>query len=103
MAKINKISDILNKKALKRDYRRSHEFQAYGNRLADELNDSKHRSLYIKLAKDEDRALLESAREHILSSPKAKTKGRLFMWKLGELKRERELQQTQDNLKDSGT
>ena len=89
MAKINKISDILDKRGLKRDYRRSYEFQAYGNRLADELNDDKHRALYIKLAKEEDRNLLEQAREHVLSSPKAKTKGRLFMWKLGQLKKEK--------------
>ena len=89
MAKINRISDILDKKGIKRDYRRSHEFQAYGNRLADELNDNKHRALYIKLAKTEDRNLLETAREHVLGSPKAKTKGRLFMWKLNELKKER--------------
>ena len=89
MANIKKISDILNKRSLKRDYRRSHEFQAYGNQLAEDLNDPKHRSLYIKLAKEEDRNLLEEARVHVLSSPKATTKGRLFMWKLGELKKER--------------
>jgi len=45
--------------------------------------------LYIKLAKEEDRNLLETAREAVLSSPKATTKGRLFMWKLGELKKEK--------------
>ena len=89
MAKINKISDILDKKSLKRDHRRSYEFQAYGNQLADELNDDKHRALYIKLAKEEDRNLLEETRAHVLSSPRATTKGRLFMWKLGELKKEK--------------
>lgn len=87
MANIKPISDILDKKGIKRDYRRSHEFQAYWNRLADEFNDHKHRALYIKLAKTEDRNLLELAREHVLGSPKAKTKGRLFMWKLNELKK----------------
>lgn len=86
---MKKLSEILNQKNLKRDYRCSYEFQAYGNKLADELNDPKHRSLYIKLAKEEDRDLLEKARIHILSSTKAETKGRLFMWKLKELKKEK--------------
>lgn len=70
-----------------RDYRCSHEFQAYGNRLAEELGDRKHRTLYIKLAKTENRGLLEEARASVLESKKAKTKGRLFMWKLTQLKK----------------
>lgn len=89
MANIRKISDILDKRGIKRDYRRSYEFQAYGNQLADELNDPKHRALYIKLAKEEDRNLLEKAREQVLSSPRATTKGKLFMWKLSQLKKEK--------------
>ena len=84
------ISDIINSKKMSRDYRCSHEFQAYGNKLAEDLGDKKHRALYIKLAKTEDRNLLEEARESVLSSKKATTKGRLFMWKLGQLKKERE-------------
>ena len=72
-----------------RDYRCSHEFQAFGNRLAEELGDRKHRSLYIKLAKTEDRNLLEEARVSVVESKKATTKGRLFMWKLGQLKKEK--------------
>ena len=77
-------------KKLSRDYRCSHEFQAYGNRLAEELGDKKHRTLYIKLAKTEDRSLLEEARASVLGSKGATTKGRLFMWKVGQLKKERE-------------
>ena len=88
MAKIKKITDILKKKSLTGDYRNKHEYQAFGNRLAEELGDEKHRALYIKLAKNEDRWLLEKAREFVLGSPDAKTKGRLFMWKLTQLKNE---------------
>jgi hypothetical protein len=55
------IAKILRSRKLSRDYRCSHEFQAYGNRLADELGDKKHRSLYIKLAKTEDRSVLEDS------------------------------------------
>jgi hypothetical protein len=83
------IKDILSSKNLKRDHRNTYEYQAYGNRLAEELDDMKHRSLYIKLAKNENRDLLETARGYVLSSENATTKGRLFMWKLSELKKEK--------------
>ncbi len=82
------IAEILKGRKFDRDYRSSHEFQAYGNRLAEELGDKKHRSLYIKLAKNENRNLLEEARASVLSSKNATTKGKLFMWKLGQLKKE---------------
>ncbi len=81
------ISDILKKKPVTRDVRNTYEFQAYGNRLAEEFGDQAHRALYIKLAKNEDRALLEQAREYVLASEHATTKGKLFMWKLTELKK----------------
>lgn len=87
------ISDIINSKKMSRDYRCSHEFQAYGNKLAEDLGDKKHRALYIKLAKTEDRNLLEEAKDSVLSSRNATTKGRLFMWKIGQLKKEREEKQ----------
>lgn len=82
------IADILKNKDLDGDHRNKYEFQAYGNRLAEELDDTEHRSLYIKLAKEEERSLLERAREYVLRSENATTKGRLFMWKLSELKKE---------------
>ncbi len=80
------ISEILKKKGLKKDARNSYEYQAYGNRLAEELHDTKKRTLYIKLAKNEDRNLLEVAREYVMRSENATTKGKLFMWKLSQLK-----------------
>lgn len=80
------IAEILKKKKLQPDKRNTKEFQAYGNMLAEELGDTAHRALYIKLAKTEDRALLEIAREHVKASEKAYTKGKLFMWKLTQLK-----------------
>ena len=80
------ISDILKSKNIVPDRRNTKEFQAYGNTLAEELGDTKHRALYIKLAKTEDRNLLEITREFIKNSPNAETKGRLFMWKLSQLK-----------------
>ncbi len=83
---MHKISDLIQSRDLKGDHRNKQEFQAYGNRLADDLGDPKHRSLYIKLAKTEDRVLLEKAREAAVSS-NVMTKGKIFMWKLSELKK----------------
>lgn len=67
----------------------THEFQDYGYRLALKLNDLKHKSLYIKLAKEEDRALLDQALMFTADYPNARNKGKIFMWKLKELKKER--------------
>ncbi len=63
----------------------SREFQTFGIHLSEELDDHKHKSLYIKLAKTTNRALLEKALS-FASDSKAKNKGALFMWKLKELK-----------------
>jgi hypothetical protein len=65
----------------------SREFQSFGIHLAEELNDYKHRSLYIKLAKTEHRALLEKALSFACDS-NATNKGALFMWKLAQLRKE---------------
>lgn len=81
------IGDIAVSLKVKKDQRNAYEHQAYGNRLAEELGDPAHRSLYIKLAKSTDRNLLETARLFALSNEKNPTKGKLFMWKLGELKK----------------
>ena len=62
------------------------EWQDFGYRLAMELQDPEHVSLYIKLAKNEDRAVLEQARRFVIDS-NADNKGALFMWKLTELKK----------------
>ena len=86
------IGDIIKSKDLKGDSRNKHEFQAYGNRLAKELRDSKNRTLYIKLAKNEDRNLLERAREFVVGQENLTTPGRLFMWKLTQLKKDQKLE-----------
>jgi len=67
----------------------SREFQDYGYRLAKELNDEKHKSLYIKLAKEVDRKLLEEAKIFVKDAREVRSKGRLFMWKLKELRKEK--------------
>lgn len=63
----------------------SREFQAYGLYLSQKLEDDKHKTLYIKLAKAEPRYLLDAALSFVMDT-RAKNKGALFMWKLKDLK-----------------
>lgn len=66
------------------------EFQDFGYRLANELNDLPHKSLYMRLAKDlESRPLIEQALAFVKDADSARNKARLFMWKLKQLKEER--------------
>lgn len=65
----------------------SREFQSFGLHLAETLDDYKHRSLYMKLAKTVHRSLLERALTFSIDST-AKNKGALFMWKLKQLRDE---------------
>ena len=65
----------------------SQEFQKYAYELAKELDDLPHKSLYMRLAKNTPRGFMESARGFVKDATNAKSKGRLFMWKLGELKK----------------
>lgn len=65
------------------------EFQDFGYRLAVELNDLKHKSLYIKMSKDLDRVLLERALSFVKDAASAKSKAKLFMWKVKQLKLEK--------------
>ena len=80
------ISDIIKRKPVVADHRNKYEFQAYGNKLALELNDQKHLSLYIKYAKEKDRAQLESALSYALDNAKPEARARAFMWKLKVLR-----------------
>jgi len=64
------------------------EFQDFGYRLAVQLNDLEHKSLYMKLAKSTRRPLLEQALSYTLDYPKAKKRAKIFMWKLSELRRQ---------------
>ena len=64
----------------------SREFQSYGIYLAESLGDYKHKALYIRLAKTVPRAILEKALSFAKDS-NAKSKARLFMWKMGKLKK----------------
>lgn len=68
----------------------SQEFQAYGCHMATILEDQAYTSLYIKLAKTYPRALLEQALAFVSDAESARSKAKLFMWKLNQLKKKRE-------------
>ena len=84
------IGDIVNKYKLDdTDKYISQEFQKYGYDLASELGDLKNKSLYIKLAKTNPRNLLEMARSFVKDANNVKSRGKLFMWRLQQLKKEK--------------
>ncbi len=84
---MQKVGDIVNKfKIGNTDKYISHEFQKYGYDLAKELGDPKGVSLYIKLAKDTPRILLENARSFVRDAYQVQSRPKLFMWKLAQLK-----------------
>ena len=84
---MQKVGDIIQKYKLDdTDKYVSREFQKYAYDLAEELGDMPHKSLYMKLAKETPRILLEKARSFVKDAQNARSKGRLFMWKLKQLK-----------------
>ena len=81
------IGDLLSKyKVAKPNKFVTREYQDYGYRLAADLGDLKHKSLHIKLAKEVPRGLLEQACSFVIDADNAKSKARLFMWKLKQLR-----------------
>lgn len=82
---MKKVSQILKNFDPTSDKYISREFQSYGVYLSEELDDYKHKGLYIKLAKETHRSILEKALSFAVDSG-ARNKGALFMWKLKQLK-----------------
>jgi len=64
----------------------STEFQVFGVYLAEQLSDPKHYSLYIKLAKTYSRGLLDEALTYTKAYTTAKSKAKIFMWRLQQLR-----------------
>lgn len=80
------IGDVLKKFSPTEDKYVSREFQSFGVHLSEVLDDPKHKSLYIKMAKTIHRSILEKALSFCIDS-NAKNKGALFMWKVQQLKK----------------
>ena len=82
--KMQSIKNILKKFNPLEDKYVSREYQAYGVYLAEKLDDTRHKSLYIKLSKTVPRPILEEALRYVVDS-NARRKGALFMWRLKQL------------------
>lgn len=84
---MKKIGQIIDEKNYpQRPKNLSKEFQVYGVYLAEQLGDTKRYSLYIKLAKEVDRAILEEALNFTKGYSRAKSRAKLFMWRLKQLR-----------------
>ena len=86
---LTSIRDVLKDFRSDKDKYISEEFQKYGYDLAVFLDDLKNRSLYIKLAKETSRMLLERAKNFVKDANNVKSKPKLFMWKLSQLKKDK--------------
>lgn len=81
---MQQISDILKKFNPLEDKYVSREFQTFAIHLSKKLQDERHKSLYMRLAKTIPRAVLEEALRFVIDA-NARNKAALFMWKLKEL------------------
>lgn len=84
-----RLSNIFEKKFLEKAKKSNitKPYQFFGIWIAQNLDDYKNIPLYIKLAKEQDKVLLESAISYIKDYPNAKSKSRLFLWYLkGKIK-----------------
>lgn len=85
MKKLSKILDEIKSKDKPKNL--SQEFQVYGVYLAEELGDTTHYPLYMKLAKRYNRGLLDEALSYAKGYTSAKSKAKIFMWRLTQLRK----------------
>jgi SAM-dependent methyltransferase len=74
------------------------EFQAYGYRLASDLNDLANLKIYMRLAKNVERGVMERAYAYVIDSG-VDEKGKLFLWKLKQLRTEIDKKRKLSNFK----
>lgn len=65
----------------------SREWQDYAYRLAVALDDTAHTPIYMRLVKNNPKEIIEKAKSFVLDA-NARSKGKMFMWKLKQLKDE---------------
>lgn len=82
-----KVINVLDRYKMDEDKQRriSREFQDYAYRLAVSLDDVAHTPIYMRMAKNTPREILEKARAFVTDS-NARNKAKLFMWKVKQLK-----------------
>jgi hypothetical protein len=76
----------------------SKEYQLYGLRLSNKLDDKERATMYIKWAKEKPRGILEQALSFTSDYPNVKDKSRIFMWKVKELEKEYEKKKTKKQI-----
>lgn len=87
---MKKIAQVISETKFKdRPKNLSREFQVYGVYLAESLDDTKHYGFYIKLAKELPRNILEEALSYTKAYYSAKSKAKVFMWKLQQIRAEK--------------
>lgn len=64
----------------------SREWQDYAYRLGVELGDTEHTSLYMRMCKKTPRYVLEEALIFVKGANKVRSKAKLFMWKVKQIK-----------------
>lgn len=72
------------------------EFQAYAYKLANDLNDLEHLQIYLKLAKNVERPLMEQAYSFVADASTPE-KGKLFLWKLKKIREQIERERNKNN------
>lgn len=85
---MQKVSSILKNFDPTKDKYISRDFQSYGIWLAEEMDDYKHRGMWIKIAKTNHRSVLEQCLSFVKDST-ADNKIGLFLWKMKQLKNEK--------------
>lgn len=82
---MKKISQILINFDPTQDKYISRDFQSYGIWLAEEMEDYKNKGMWIKLAKNNHRSVLEQCLSFVKDS-NADNKIALFLWKMKQIK-----------------
>ncbi len=82
------VGKILKKFDPTKDKYISRDFQSYGIWLAEEMEDYKNRGMWIRIAKTNNRAILEKALSFVKDS-NADNKIALFLWKMKQIKNEK--------------
>lgn len=86
---MQKLADLLGEKYNKnRPKNLSQEFQVYAVYLCESLGDSNY-PMYMRLAKKTDRAILAEALAFTKGYTAAKSKPKIFLWKVKQLKLEK--------------
>ena len=75
---------VLEERKSENKNRVTHSYQSIGLDIAEMLDDVKHKSLYIKLAKEHDESLLLKTAKEVVSRSNIKNKGAYFMRVLHE-------------------